>query len=560
MDYKARTAARYAAYYEKTFPVAFKAEHVGRTTEYVANKKAEAQAHYITQRVMCQTDLYYLATEIFGMADAVSSKAGMKGRHIWHPPAHGQLCDELEKPTGSMIHFSRNMLKTTVAKIWAVQQILIDPAGVRIGMWSKSSAKVRSELKSMIGMLLNKRLLALFADRLNPNPKKFEVNNQDQLTVTRKVADAEGNERQIPMDEAQIEVWGLDATYTGRHYTHHYYDDIIDRDNTATASAIEKTQEQWGAIQAMKSPETIEKVVGTPWNQFDLYATIKKELMLPGYLEYAGVTSEWTIQYPYFTLEWLKAQERSMGGKGSYLFSCQYMLDTRPKGHKMFELPVPYWTAETFPDDAKYYITFDPSPGRDEGANKTGIAVAAVSRSSPTAVFFVEADSHLLKPDELATAYAERVVKYQPEKVGIEYGLQYALHSLIEAKLSDALKAGAHFRIPEVEEFKTGGGGGVTMKKADKIDRTIGAMVRDGRAFFRPNMTHCFNQMAAFNPNIQKNEDDILDACGMMIQTIGHFHQSYWSGNKVKQINKFTHPWRRAKTGAVRDRIFNEVA
>jgi len=560
MDYKARTAARYAAYYEKVFPVAFKNAHVGQTTEYVANKKAEKQAHYLTQRVMCQTDLYYLATEIFGMDKAVSAKPGMKGRHIWHPPAHGALCDELEKPTGSLIQFSRNMLKTTLAEIWAVQQVIIDPANVRIGMWSRSSAKVRAELKTIRGLLMNKRLVALFADRLTGNPKKFEVNNQDQLTVTRKVADESGGERQIPMDEAQIEVWGLDGTYVGRHYTHHYYDDIIDRDNTATASAIEKTQEQWGAIQAMKSPETIEKVVGTPWHQLDLYETIKKELMLPGYLEYKGVTSDWTIQYPYFTLEWLKAQETSMGGKGSYLFSCQYMLDTRPKGHRMFVLPVPYWTAETFPDDAKYYITVDPSIARTEKSNQTGIAVAAVSRSEPTAAFFVEADSHWLKPDEIATALVERIVKYQPEKVGIEYGLQFALHGLIEAKMSDAHKAGARFRNPEFVEYKTGGGGTAAMKKADKIDRTIGAMVRDGRAFFRPNMDHCFNQMAAFNPNIQKNEDDILDACGMMIQTIGHFHQSYWSGNKVKKLNKFAHPWRRTKTGAVRDRIFNEVA
>lgn len=505
---------------------------------------------------MCQTDLYFLATKIFKMDEAVSMKAGTRGRKIWFPDAHGQLCDELEGPFGSLIHFSRNMLKTTVAKIWAAQQILIDPANVRIGMWSKSSAKVRSELKSIRGMLLNKRLVELFPDRLNADPKKFEVNNQDALTVTRKIAG--GISREIPMDEAQIEVWGLDGTYTGRHYTHHYYDDIIDRDNTSSASAIEKTLSQWGAIQAMKSPETIEKVVGTPWHQMDLYATIRKELMLPGYLEFAGVSSNWTINYPYFTKEWLQEQERAMGGKGSYLFSCQYMLDTRPKGHRMFILPVPYWSAESFPDDAKYYITIDPSTGRSERHDKTGIAVGAVSRSAPTAVFFVEADSHQLKPDELASALVDLIVKYQPVRVGIEYGLQFALEPLIYAKMSEAHKEGARFRIPEFKEFKTGGGDGANMKKADKIDRTIGAMVRDGRAFFRPTMTRCFNQMASFNPNVQKNEDDILDACGMMIQTIEHFHQAYWFGNKASLVKRFDHPWKRKKTGPVRERIFAE--
>lgn len=556
MNWKARTAARYASRYEEAYPIAFKALHVGRTTEYEADKMAQQQAHILAQRVMCQTDLYYLATEIFGMDKAVSAKAGMKGRHIWHPPAHGQLCDELQKPTGSLIHFSRNMLKTTVAKIWCVQQILIDPANVRIGMWSKASGKVRSELKSMRGMLLNPKLLELFPDRLIANHKKFEVNNQDQLTVTRKVPDVGGHERQIPMDEAQIEVWGLDGTYTGRHYTHHYYDDIIDRDNTATATAIEKAKNQWGAIQAMKSPETIEKVVGTPWHQMDLYATIKKETMLPGYLEYKGVTSDWHINYPYFTKEWLKDQERAMGGKGSYLFSCQYMLDTRPKGDRMFVLPVPYWTAETFPEDPVYYITVDPSTGRTERHDKTGMCVAAVSRSAPTAVFFLEAESYQLKPDELATALVERIVKYRPERVGIEYGLQLALESLIEGKMSDAHKAGARFRIPDFKEFKTGGGVGVSMKKADKIDRTIGAMVRDGRAFFRPNMERCFLQMGSFNPNIQKNEDDILDACSMMVQTVPNFHQSYWSESTTSLVKRLSQPWKKKKTGTVRDRIF----
>ena len=552
MNWKVRTAGRYNDRFQEAYPVALKAAHVGRTTKYVAEKIATAQAHLLAARVMCQTDLYFLATQIFGMDEAVSAKPGMKGRNIWEPDIHGQLCDELGKPTDSLIHLSRNMLKTTVAKIWVVQQILIDPASVRIGMWSKSSAKVRSELKSIRGMLLNRRLLELFSDRLIANAKNFEVNNQDALTVTRKVAG--GVERQIPMDEAQIEVWGLDSTVTGRHYTHHYYDDIIDRDNTATATAIEKTIEQWGAIQAMKSPETIEKVVGTPWHQMDLYATIKRESMIPSYLEIAGVTSNWTIVYPYFSKEWLQDQERRMGGKGSYLFSCQYMLDTRPKGHRMFVLPVPHWSADSFPEDAKYYITLDPSTGRSERHDKTGIAVGAVSRSAPTAVFFVEADDFQWKPDEIATELVARIVKYNPVKVGIEYGLQLALEPLIEAKIDEAHKAGHRFRTPEFMEIRTGGGAGASMKKADKIDRTIGAMVRDGRAFFRPNMTRCFNQMAAFNPNVQKNEDGILDACGMMIQTIEHFHQAHWSNTK-SLVKRLQQPWKKKKTGTARDRL-----
>jgi len=37
-----------------------------------------------------------------------------------------------------------------------------------------------------------------------------------------------------------------------------------------------------------------------------------------------------------------------------------------------------------------------------------------------------------------------------------------------------------------------------------------------------------FDQMELYNPNVQKNEDDILDAAGMMIQTIEHFAPGNW--------------------------------
>lgn len=557
MDYEARTAERFVSFYEPAYAQAFQMASEGQTTRYEADLTAQHQATILAQRVMSQTDMYYLATEIYGMKTAVSAKAGMKGRKIWHPPIHGRVCDELEKPDDSIIHVSRNTLKSTLAKVWGVQQLLIDPAGVRIGMWSKSTGKVRSELRSLQGMLQNKRLLGLFPERLIANPKKWEVNNQDALTVTRNVPDEDGNERLIPMDEAQIEVWGLESTVVGRHYTHHYYDDIIDRGNTNSANAIEKTHEQWAAIQAMKSPETIEKVVGTPWHQLDLYATIVKEEMIADPLIIPGVSSDWTINYPYFTMEWLKKQEIKMGGPGSYLFSCQYMLDTMPKGSKMFTLPVPYWSADSFPAEPVYYMAVDPSTGKSERHDKTGICVGAVERSAPTDLFVVEADSYTWKPEVLAREVVKRIAQYHPAAVGIEYGLQEAVRPLIDYEISAMRKKGVMFRTPVWVEIKTGGGR-EALSKPDKIDRTLGAMVRNQRMFFRPSMEKVFRQMALFNPNVQKNEDDILDACSMLVQTVPSFHQSNWMGVTRKAVVGSLALFNKKKTKSrdVRDGLF----
>ena len=544
-----RTTRQYEIYFKQFYAEAYKEAHVGRVSEYNAEQQATSMAHLSTMRIMCQTDLYYLMSEVYGMKSARSRAAGVTGRKIWFPPIHRELCSELQGQWDSMIMLSRNMLKTTVAKGWVVQQLLIDPQNVRIGMWSKSAPKVRSELKSIRGMLVNPLLLELFPDRLIKDSRKWEKRNADAVTVTRT---SDETERMIPMDEAQIEVHGLETTVTGRHYTHHFYDDIIDRDNTTTATMIDKARDTWAAIQGLKSVDTIEKIVGTSWHQLDLYADIIKEELIPKehFLKRPGVTVDGTVIYPFYTKEWLARQRDRMG---SYLYNCQYPLDTRPREHQMFLLPAPLWGKEEFPKDPVYYVACDPSTGRS--IDKTAFAVAAVSRSAPTAVFFCEVFSKLLKTEEIAETLAGLVAKYRPNSYGIEYGLQFHLEPSIRLALEAAQKIHG-FRIPEVVEIKTGGGG-AALDKATKIDRTLGSMYRSGRAFFLPTMRSLFSQMGTFNPNIQKNEDDELDACSMVIQTVPQFHQNRWENVSVKSlVQGFTYEFFKKKPGRdIRDRI-----
>lgn len=542
-------AGRYRQYYDRFYAAASGEFSEGQTTEYEADQRAQAAAHMMTQRLMCQTDLYYLSTAIFQM-----DSARKDGRKIWYAPIHSQLCDELQAPRSSLIQLSRNMLKSTVAAIWVVQQLLADPQNVAIGMWSRSSARVRSSLHSIKGMLKNPKLLELFPDRLIPDDKKWERRNQDSLTVTRKVADEDGNIRQIPIQEEQVEVWGLESTVTGRHYTHHFFDDIIDRDNTNTANAIEKARAQWEAIQMMRSPETIEKMIGTPWHQLDLYSVAAEEGFFDKILKIPGVHEDGTIVYPFFTRQFLDQQLSRLHGN-EYLFSCQYYLNTMPRSHRMFALPVPHWSPEMFPKRPKYYIAADPSTGRSERHDSTGIAVGAVDASAPKEVFFVEAEGYQWKPEQFAEELVKRIVQYCPERVGIEYGQQYGLEALIEYKMREARAAGKRFPNPVFVEISTGGGKG--LDKAEKINRALGAMVRERRAYFTSEMRHLFAQMGSFNPNVDKNDDDILDACSMLIQTVPYFHQAHWFGVEERAVGPqgfdfFKRKVRQAK----QDRIF----
>lgn len=241
---------------------------------------------------------------------------------------------------------------------------------------------------------------------------------------------------------------------------------------------------------------------------------------------------------------------------GPYLFSAQYRLNTMPKSDRMFIPPYPQYSTDQFPDDPIYYISVDPSTGRSKRHDKTGICVAAVSKSVPDSLFFVEADGYTVEPEQLADLLVDKIVRYKPSRVGIEYGLQAALEPLIRLKMQQRMQGG-RFPTPEFWEIKTGGGAGAP-NKADKINRTIGALVRDQRAWFLPGMTNLFKQMTFYNPNAQKNDDDILDSAGMMVQTVPYFSPGHWMNGDRRNAersnwNDFFFP---KKRGSIRERLF----
>lgn len=489
-----RYKARYQQYYER-----FSAEG------------SEEEAEVAAMRMLCQTDLYFLASEIYKLKDAK-----YRGRKRWYEPIHGPMCDLFEKDEDTLVVVFRGAMKTTIALVWIVQKLLQDP-NVRIGYWTKSSGLAVANLERIKEMTQNPELMRLFPEILLPRKKGkrggWEKDNAEQMTIRR-----DESMRLVGVTEPQIEVWGTTSSVTGHHYDYQYYDDVIDKDNVNTPSAVEKMREWWGAVQAIKEPGGIQKYTGTPWHAMDLLGSVKKLFKIENTGWISACNEDMSvINYPFFTKKYLTEQLEAMR---PYLFSCQYRLDTRPRGDRIFVGHEEY-SDEQFPDDPKYYISVDPSTGM--GNDKTGMCVAAVSRSHPNRVFFVEAEGYMLKPDELANLLVQKIAQYKPVRVGVEFGLQAALESLFLIKIKEA-----KLKIPDFKPIRTGGGEGTRDKKSVKIARSIGAFTRDGRALFRPDMYALFDQMELYNPNVQKNEDDILDAAGMMIQTIEHFAPGHW--------------------------------
>ncbi len=289
-------------------------------------------------------------------------------------------------------------------------------------------------------------------------------------------------------------------------------------------------------MQSIKDMAAIEKIIGTRYHMHDIYGRI----LVEGYFEPENVIIEKALKgnkpfYAFYTYKDLMKLKKRMGNQK---FSTQMMNDAVPREDKIFVAPYPLYRPEDFPKSVKYYISVDPAATTRKHSDQSGICVGAVDLKNPSRVHFVEAEGVKLKPEKLADYLLLKIVKYRPKKVGIELGLQQALQPLIDIKIREWEGDHGEYIRPTFVPIPTG-----KTAKADKLNRTIGAMIRDLRALFpgeylngdlvpKRSFLPMFRQFDFYNPASDKNEDDIIDSGAIMIQTIEHFAPAHWFREK----------------------------
>lgn len=471
----------------------------------------DEQSELLWLRWKCRNDLYFLGTEILGLKDA---KDGA-GRYRLDPKFHIPMVKILSREEDTLQLYPRGSMKTTWTYIWIIQKIIRNPY-VRIGYWSKTSSLVKDSLRAIKNLLCNEKLMEIFPDIILPKDN-WQQDTESKLIVFREPANF------IPK-ESQIEAWGIESSVTGRHYDYHVYDDIIDRDNVTSALQIDKVREWWSMMQAIKDAPAIEKIIGTIYHPYDIYNTILSENMFyKKNIAIIPAERDGKITYKYYTRKFLNKMKKTMG---DHLYSCQFLNKPIASADRIFIPPYPIYT--DLPEKIKNYITVDPAVSINKTSCQTCICVAAVDIDKPNKLYFREAFGVKLTPDKLAELIVNKIFQYRPKRVGIEFGLQEGLRYLIDIKLKeeeDKRKESGYTRpvfipIPLGRE-----------KKSDKIDKTIGAFVRDHRALFLPTMTDIFKQMSNYSVNSDKNDCDIIDAAGMMIQTVEHFSLGHYVEN-----------------------------
>lgn len=478
----------------------------------VANAEERELATLGFIRHKCTTDLYYLGAYILGLDKVVDPKT--KRRRL-DPVVHKPMAEMLGREEDTLQLEPRGHLKSYWMKVLAVQKLLQNPRN-RIGFWTKTSKLARKELKFIKVLLMNPILQEAFPDVVLKR-EQWEKDTADELLMSR----FEDDEWRAEEQEFQIEVWGVDSTVVGHHYDYHFYDDIIDEDSVTTADQLEKVREWWSMCQAIKEISGVEKMIGTRYHYHDIYGEVLEE----EYFDRDCIRTTQAIvngkpYYRFFTMKDLNRIRRRMGERR---FQLQYMNTVVMEEDKIFIPPYPFY--DHLPENPEYYMTVDPAIG-SRYSTAAGIAIGCIAPQDKR-LHVVEAIGVDRPSNELARTIIQYVDKYRPKIIGIEFGLQAALETLIRME-HVALESRIKERVPlHLEEVPVRIG---KMSKPQKIERTLGGLVREGRVVFnRFGMKDLFRQMTFLNPHTpEANEDDIVDAVSMLTMIVPIFPQNRW--------------------------------
>ena len=471
----------------------------------LAGEKEQIEVtQYLYLRWKAQTDLFFLGNDLLGWGRYIDKK---NGRKRIDPTFHREMCNFLQDDEDALILEPRDSMKSTWMKLSVLQRLLRDPLNAN-GLWSVTSKLGRSQLRSIKGYAIRLRQCGLFDVEIPPRDK-WEKDADAEWTMWR-----DPDSDFIPQ-EYQVEAWGVDSGVVGRHYDYHWYDDIIDYRSVRTAARLDTTRQWWSAMNAVKQITGCEKVIGTHYHHMDIYSLIKTEGYFDRIITRAAIEGGKPV-YSYYTLPDLQKKQTRML---PYDWSCQYMNNPLPKEDQMFIGPYPTWGE--LPENREYYITVDPATGKS-GGDEQGICIACISREKPGFIYFVEAEGYKLPLERLAEVIIDKMYRYRPRLLGVESGLMESLRYIIHMKREEREKTDGFIPL-DYREIPPG-----KMPKADKINQTLGVVVREQRALFSPYMQRLFNQMDRFNPHSEKNDDDIIDAASMMIMLVPTFAQSHW--------------------------------
>lgn len=341
-------------------------DKIARIRAHVATvtKAKGEQAGAQTVREICRKDLFYLCYEVLGYRDLVE-------------PLHDDLCDFIETQEQAqktnIILIPRGHFKSTIATVGRCIQWMIRDRNTSIGLGSadlKSSKKFLREIRGQLEQ--NARLKALFPDCFYSEPRREATKwTEEEIIIKRDTT------RPTPK-EGTVKVFGLeDGLPTGDHYYHMVIDDAINEDNVRTAERIAKVDQQSRYLRPLlMTPDQPINWVGTRYHLFDIYQRFTDNPANAVYLRQALEDNKpiFPERFSHKTLEDTRIE------LGSYIFSCQYMLQPTDPADKKFKREWLKWYTKEISKvyGHVFFLVVDPASRMRKASDFTAMLVFGI--------------------------------------------------------------------------------------------------------------------------------------------------------------------------------------
>ncbi len=382
-------------------------------------------------RKIAFNDLYYLAQEILLYRDL-------------YEPLHGDYCDYLgyteKNNKGSLSLIPRSHYKSTIATIArSIWWIIRDP-NVTIGLGSATQTNSKKFLKEIRNHLESGRLHAIWPEIFYKRPKIESPKWTETEIITKRTTVAK---------EPTIKAFGVENNIpTGDHYKKLLLDDVVDQETIANEERIMKIKSQLKYIRPLRITLSDPiHYVGTRYHPLDPYGEMVES---SDYLIYLRKAIENGV--PIFPTKFpLEALEKEREILGSYVFSCQYMMEPVEAGDQKFSLD---WLTyhEGIAPQAGYLpiAVCDPANKRKKKSDFTAILVFLVRWDGK--VFWVDGVHDKLTPQQRIDAVFELFDRWKFLTLGYEtIGFQDTDRFWIEKEMGKRRK---YFRIVEINSHQ----------------------------------------------------------------------------------------------------------
>lgn len=374
-------------------------------------------------RYKAKTDLYWLATEILG-------------NDAFIPRIHGPMCDlfvkkkpglslaEQDTVKERLLLASRGHFKTTVDEADIIQWILLD-ANVRVLILSGKEDIVLGMVKNIKEHFqLNPKLRALFPELCPPEGKEF--GNQTSFTIPG---------RTKRMREPTVLATAGQSVKAGLHFDVIKGDDLVNEINTNTPELTRKTTQRWTYTAPIVEPYGYRDLIGTPYDEDDLYADRERKnkklkvLKIPCWTLKPGakelikqgkklVEEMVNITFPErFSFEWLMNQRAD----DPYIFNCQYLMDPTPEDMATFhenDLMSHMIPPTNIPKSGRVFQRWDLGFS-EEKYSDFSVGVTGLFDEHGN-LFILDIAMGKWGPNDLVNAIVTQAVKWRPARVGIE--------------------------------------------------------------------------------------------------------------------------------------------